>query len=419
MATFIVSTLSKEAAKQALIRWTPILLAGVTTASSVITDHRTRQAAKAATKAEESRKKSNDADTVVAELLQKTLEETTELDEEVTEELLQEILMNNIMDLASKVEPKRVNVMQYSYISAGPYTTTFAAMAVVAIILEVHQGIEALKKMGKGIDGIREALDIQTNGIIQGWGPDGFGGFVYDFIDMEIQKAISNDPKKEHWFYVYHPDTAWRVKFEKLLRPAPEGRGRLPPALMTVDNDLDTIFLLMLDNRMNLQNSNEGRDVLFHLLIPAYKPLLIEPPLIIDSFLFPLEIKGHVHNSDKNVWLNLPEVPEGLDLPGIGNLARSEETKNGFAGLVAFSSTVGSMYLTGLGLAAVEAAAVPVLGILTPVVVIPLMPVAVFSACYAGWFAGSTAKALTESKPPKPRIVGRPLFRGPASRGGT
>jgi hypothetical protein len=56
-----------------------------------------------------------------------------------------------------------------------------------------------------------------TNGIIQGWGPDGFGGFVYDFIDTEIQRAMSHDPKEEHWFFVYHPDTAWRVKFEKLL----------------------------------------------------------------------------------------------------------------------------------------------------------------------------------------------------------
>jgi hypothetical protein len=44
------------------------------------------------------------------------------------------------------------------------------------------------------------------------------------------------------------------------------------------------------------------------------------------------------------------EVPEGLDLPGIGNLAQPEEIDYGFAILINLSSVMGSMYLAGLGL---------------------------------------------------------------------
>jgi hypothetical protein len=71
------------------------------------------------------------------------------------------------------------------------------------------------EELGKGLEDIRDQLAAQTVPMVQGWGPDGFAGFVYEFIKTEIRSTSSSGDGEKHWYYLYHPDTTWHPWFQK------------------------------------------------------------------------------------------------------------------------------------------------------------------------------------------------------------
>ncbi|KAF2812187.1 uncharacterized protein BDZ99DRAFT_558025 [Mytilinidion resinicola] len=159
---------------------------------------------------------------------------------------------------------KRINGVQIisnSLVDRVDYHMKFTQAAIVGLAIEVHQGLEALKKIGAKLDGIYEEM-MNSNGIkVQGsGGPDGFARHVYDFVEEATEQ-----PSDKHRFFVYHPDTDWYPAFRRLFR-----RNPLPTTFCAKSDDLDKLCVLILEARKNLiKESDDGKHVVFHLLVPA------------------------------------------------------------------------------------------------------------------------------------------------------
>src|SRR2546423_347384 len=68
-----------------------------------------------------------------------------------------------------------------------------------------------------------------------------------------------------------------------------------------------------------IDESEDGKDVTFHLLIPAWSPIAILEPLHFPDDLQPFYIEGLKHQGKPYVVFNLPAAPQNL-LKGIGNV---------------------------------------------------------------------------------------------------
>jgi hypothetical protein len=77
--------------------------------------------------------------------------------------------------------------------------------------------------------------------------------------------------------------------------------------------------------------------IYIHLLISAYRSILIAEPLDFLRELFSLTVHGYIYNSRLYVWLNLLVESRGLSLDKIRNLAAFPSRDNGIAGNFLFS----------------------------------------------------------------------------------
>ncbi|AEO70718.1 uncharacterized protein THITE_2132160 [Thermothielavioides terrestris NRRL 8126] len=100
-------------------------------------------------------------------------------------------------------------------------------------------------------------------------------------VDMTIREQMASTPSgsTRDIFFLYHPDT---------------------------------------DRHGEFFDTRSVKRARFHLIIPAYRPMLIIDPLIFPEELYPLTIRGLVHNSQPLVWFDLPTAA-----PVVGVLAGS------------------------------------------------------------------------------------------------
>jgi transcription antitermination factor NusA-like protein len=284
----LLSSLSKETAKQLLISYGPLVLTGIQALSGVQTDRRNRQAAVAQIQNSEAQRKA-------AEKLE------AELDK-----------------LIDKIQPKEVRIIENAFNSASGYRDAFMAAAVVTILFNVAEGVKELRNIGIQLEGIKEELDRQTLAKVGGW-EDGFGKFVHKFVQTEI--AIRQSSGRKHAFYVYNPDTIWVPEFEILQQNQPLG-----PSFGGYSSDLQAIFLLMWTNRKTLTEKKKvGTDVVFHLLVPSAYFGAISQLFVIHPEIGPLVIRGHLYKGKTLFWFNFKAVPEEVTLQDVGNIDDLEE----------------------------------------------------------------------------------------------
>ncbi|RSL68914.1 hypothetical protein CEP54_002528 [Fusarium duplospermum] len=171
-------------------------------------------------------------------------------------------------------------------------------------------------------DHLRDTNTITVSG---SGGPDGFARAVYDLIQKKVDDV--DEPERHmHRFFVYHPDTNWYGAFHRLIRETP-----LPPEFCAKSDNLDTLCLFMQDVRRRLmEESNTGKDVIFHFLIPSWYSITIKEPLHFPDNLHPLRIAGEKHKGKELVEMNLPTAPKGM-LIGIANVLASKLCSSGAA----------------------------------------------------------------------------------------
>lgn len=176
----------------------------------------------------------------------------------------------------------------------------------------VHQGLQALCKIGEELGKIKDELRLANSLQVQGSnGPNGFAQHVYDFIQMRIDEVGDG----LHMFFVYHPDTNWYPSFRKLIRSNP-----LPPTFCAKSDCLDTLVVFMRIIREGFAEAGKPRDqIVFHLLMPAWAPCGILEPLHFPKDIFPLSVEGLTHQGRPYMALNCPAAPQGL-FKGVANI---------------------------------------------------------------------------------------------------
>jgi hypothetical protein len=165
-----------------------------------------------------------------------------------------------------------------------------------------------------------------------------FPRILYDMV----VEATDNNPDTasfSHLFFVYHPDTDWTGGFHRLIKKKP-----LSPRFCMHTNQLDSAVLYMKAVRAYLNQLavyNKGWDkrptsIKFHLLIPAYRPLVMIDPIKFPDDLGDFEVHGKIHNSHPLVWMHVSDDQQRFlkDIgfwkpPGVGFF----ESLGGFIGL--------------------------------------------------------------------------------------
>ncbi|RSL89880.1 hypothetical protein CEP51_000993 [Fusarium floridanum] len=181
--------------------------------------------------------------------------------------------------------------------------------------IQVAQGQQIIQALNVISDHLRDTNTITVSGA---GGPDGFARAVYDLIQKKVDD-VDQTERHMHRFFVYHPDTNWYGAFHRLIRETP-----LHPEFCAKSDNLDTICLFMQDVRRRLmEESNKGKDAIFHLLIPSWYSITIKEPLHFPDSLHPLRIEGEKHKGKELVEMNLPTAPNGM-LIGIANVLASK-----------------------------------------------------------------------------------------------
>jgi hypothetical protein len=144
-----------------------------------------------------------------------------------------------------------------------------------ANIIQTYQGIQALNLIAAKLGDISDSLQAQAALTAQ----RDFPQYVFDMVRERLSQS-SVDTERDHWFFLYHPDTDWYPKFFHLVEEKP-----LSPRFCGYTNQLDTVFMFMLAARERItkremvksRKRQHCRPVQLHLIIPAYQTILILP----------------------------------------------------------------------------------------------------------------------------------------------
>ncbi|KAK1454393.1 hypothetical protein CCUS01_10511 [Colletotrichum cuscutae] len=179
----------------------------------------------------------------------------------------------------------------------------------VAGLYLIYQGVQALEMIGTNLKDIASTLGAQTALKAH----KDFSRYVYQMLQERIGQT-AHDLDRDHWFFVYHPDNDWYPDFYERIQRKP-----ISPRFIAHTHQLDAVFILMLAARMLLRRransgqdqGNRTRNIAFHLLIPAYRPMFLAEPVKIPEDIGDFVIEGRIHHGDKLVHINLPEEDIG------------------------------------------------------------------------------------------------------------
>ncbi|KAE8147229.1 hypothetical protein BDV25DRAFT_160801 [Aspergillus avenaceus] len=184
-------------------------------------------------------------------------------------------------------------------IYATSFTSAVGAVGIVANAIATYQGVGELRAIAGHLKNIS---DTQRAELALAGGA-AFAENIYVMVKSKIEKSNSD----LDWYFVYHPDTDWTYHFEEKLRT----KGTLGRNFIGIVHDLDAMVAFMLSVRDVYSARHPRREPpFFHLLIPAYEPIIIPTPLLIPEKLHPFRIEGDIHRGNSLVWMNLPGVDE-------------------------------------------------------------------------------------------------------------
>ncbi|CZR49793.1 uncharacterized protein FPRO_16002 [Fusarium proliferatum ET1] len=193
--------------------------------------------------------------------------------------------------LLSGIHAREIRVVPNAFNSTPAFLAYFEAAALGSISLVLLDVASAIRRVGASLDAIRSELEIANVARVQGWGHGGFGTYVHRFVQNEMAAVDGTQDGQHHCFYVWHPDSDWYPAFEGRQAEDPLG-----PAFGGYHHDLATICLRMrADREALIATTDYGRAAVFHLVIPAYYPLVMDHPIAFADELLPLIVTGGRH----------------------------------------------------------------------------------------------------------------------------
>nr|ANF07009.1 hypothetical protein FVEG_03182 [Fusarium verticillioides] len=220
-------------------------------------------------------------------------------------EMMYKEMEKAIPKLLEIIEKKEIQLVTNAFNSTPDLIAYFQSAAVGAVPLILLDVAQSIKRIGAGLDGIKDELAISNMAKVQGWAGHGFGTYVHRFVQSEMAPVEGRSMGESHFFYVWNPDTDWYPDFERRQKEDPLG-----PNFGGYHHDLATICVRMRADRQALLATSEGNNnAVFHIIIPTYYPIAMETPIIFAAELFPLTITGSRHRGTDLVWFNLGEHP--------------------------------------------------------------------------------------------------------------
>ncbi|TVY67206.1 hypothetical protein Focb16_v011066 [Fusarium oxysporum f. sp. cubense] len=263
-------------------------------------------------------------------------------------ELTYKEMQEAIPKLLEIIEQKEIRLVPNAFNSSPEFIAYFQAAAIGSVPLILLDVTQSIRRIGSSLNEIKAELAISNIARVQGWADDGFGTYVHRFVRNEMAPAEGRTKGERHFFYVWNPDSDWYPDFEGRQREDPLG-----PNFGGYHHDLATICVRMrADRRALIATTEDNNNVVFHLIIPTYYPIVIDTPIVFAAELFPLTITGSRHRSTDLVWFNLEE-DSGFPSPQLEFI--------GVSPLVANNLTLGAVvtfFGCGLGSVASMVAAV-------------------------------------------------------------
>ncbi|KAJ3455187.1 hypothetical protein MRS44_013787 [Fusarium solani] len=237
--------------------------------------------------------------------------------------------------LLNDIQTREIRVVRQAFNSTPTFIAYFQSAALGAIPLALLDLASAIKRVGVSHDAIRSELAISNVAKVQGWDNGGFGAYVHRFVQNEmaaVDGTRDGADNQHHFFYVWHPDSDWYPDFEGRQAADPLG-----PAFGGYHHDLPTICLRMgADRQALVATTDYGHAAVFHLVIPAYYPLVIDRPVAFADELLPLVVTGGRHRATDLVWFALRQGSdaERLHLNFIGVLPEKPQNSVMMGGLL-------------------------------------------------------------------------------------
>ncbi|KAK2666462.1 hypothetical protein RAB80_018119 [Fusarium oxysporum f. sp. vasinfectum] len=184
-------------------------------------------------------------------------------------------MQDALTQLLNDIQAREIRVVPNAFNSTPAFLAYFQAAALGSISLVLLDVASAIRRVGASLDAIRSELEIANVARVQGWGHGGFGAYVHRFVQNEMAAVHGTQDGQHHFFYVWHPDSDWYPAFEGRQAEDPLG-----PAFGGYHHDLATICLRMrADREALIATTDYGRAAVFHLVIPAYYPLVMDHPI--------------------------------------------------------------------------------------------------------------------------------------------
>ncbi|KAE8385107.1 hypothetical protein BDV23DRAFT_176520 [Aspergillus alliaceus] len=184
-------------------------------------------------------------------------------------------------------------------IYATAFTGTVGAVGIIANSIATYQGVGELRAIAGHLKSMSETQRAE----LALAGGAAFAENIYVMLKSKIEKSNN----ELDWFFVFHPDTDWTYHFEEKLRT----KGLLGRNFIGIVHDLDALVAFMSSVRDVYATRHPRRkQPFFHLVIPAYEPIIVPTPLLVPEKLHPFRIEGDIHRGTYLVWMNLPGVDE-------------------------------------------------------------------------------------------------------------
>jgi hypothetical protein len=194
---------------------------------------------------------------------------------------------------------KVLSIYATSFVAFSAFIQSASLATQMALVYQHYKIVQGLKL-------IHEELRALTGLEV----PRKFAEHVYNYLKYESDGTKNTRDDKKHIYFLYHPDTDWHPEFYQLYSKAP-----ISDRFAGISENLDLLCLWMSYLRIAQKRYWAKRDdtklrktLVFHLLIPAYRSLVIEDPLRFSEDLQPLFLHGMVHKGRPYVKLNLPGI---------------------------------------------------------------------------------------------------------------
>ncbi|EKJ69150.1 hypothetical protein FPSE_10674 [Fusarium pseudograminearum CS3096] len=218
-----------------------------------------------------------------------------------------------ISNLAKLLVRKEMRVIPGAFNSSELFTPSFKYSGLGMATLVVLNSHQSIKRVGAALKSIPRELCNPNVASAQEWVNGSLGNFIHRFVQKEMAFTQHNGCDRHgrrHYFYVWHPDPTWHIAFEE-----EQARNPLRRNFGGYHHELQTLCLRMRTDREALiWNTQIGGTSVFHLVIPANQPLVVDTKFMFHKALFPLTIIGAQHRGTNLVWLAIRQLPGPTDI---------------------------------------------------------------------------------------------------------